>query len=61
MDLSDDSATYSWAQRWTTVMWATFVPAGLLGALASYLRLRYFSHSVLSRFRQVSSAKCKPA
>ncbi len=57
VDLSDDSATYSWAQRWTTVMWATFVPAGLIGALASYLRLRYFTHYVLTRFRQGSSVR----
>ncbi len=35
----------------TTIMWATFFPMGCLGALLSYLRLRYFMVTVLNRFR----------
>jgi hypothetical protein len=38
---------------YTKVMWGTFIPAGLLGALASYLRLRYFMTTVLQRFKWV--------
>jgi hypothetical protein len=35
----------------TGAMWGTFIPAGLLGAGASYLRLRYFRIKVLHRFK----------
>ncbi|KAJ9509395.1 hypothetical protein QJQ45_001848 [Haematococcus lacustris] len=55
VDLSDDHATLRHQARLTTVMWATFFPVGLLGALASWLRLRYFHRTVLQRFRGKTS------
>jgi hypothetical protein len=35
----------------TIVMWATFIPAGLFGAWVSNLRARYFSVTVVNKFK----------
>jgi hypothetical protein len=32
-------------------MWTTFLPAGIVGALAGFLRLRYFQTTVMARFK----------
>jgi hypothetical protein len=37
----------------TTTMWATFVPAGLLGGWASYMRLKRFNETGLRGFRWI--------
>lgn len=51
IDLRDDQAIQDQEDRLTTAMWATFVPAGLLGAMASWIRLSYFNWTVLNRFK----------
>jgi hypothetical protein len=35
----------------TNAMWGTFVPMGLVGAAASYMRLRHFRAKVLQKFK----------
>jgi hypothetical protein len=49
-DAADEVASASTVQRVTTAMWALTVPAGLVGALASWLRARYLTHTVLPKF-----------
>ncbi|GFH11836.1 tiny macrocysts protein B [Haematococcus lacustris] len=39
-------------EQLTLVMWVGLVPAGLAGALAGWMRLRYFMETVLDRFRR---------
>ncbi|KAL6764360.1 hypothetical protein V8C86DRAFT_1584223 [Haematococcus lacustris] len=39
-------------EQLTLVMWVGLVPAGLAGALAGWMRLRYFMETVLDRFRK---------
>jgi hypothetical protein len=50
-DLSIPQQAQQLVSSLTTIMWATFVPMGCLGALLSYLRLRYFMVTVLNRFK----------
>ena len=51
MDVSDPDAVYQWQRRCTIVMVVGLVPAGLLAAGVSYLRLRYLTHVVVNKFR----------
>jgi hypothetical protein len=55
-DAADEEASQAAMGKLTAVMWGTWVPMGLLGALASWLRLRYFTHRVLPKFRQAAGA-----
>lgn len=57
IDLDDDQAIEDQERRLTTAMWATFVPAGLIGAMASWVRLNYYHVIVLNRFRCAARAR----
>jgi hypothetical protein len=46
---------HTWVLQTTDVLWAGMAPAMALGALFSYLRLRYFRVTVVGRF-----ARAKP-
>lgn len=51
VDKTDHGAVYHWQQRLTIILWAGMAPMALFGALASWLRLRYYTVTVLNRFR----------
>jgi hypothetical protein len=52
IDSGDPSQLNKFQNDVTIALWVGIVPAGLLGALASYLRLRFFTKTLVERFRQ---------